>query len=117
MGGERPVLKVKALTILTALLLILGTAAQGEPNIDEAIAAQGNVPGVAPSDRLCFAAHLRALKVEVDRMNATLAAIENRVDLMAISGEIDAELTRHEAAEKALDDADINCRLRARGER
>lgn len=116
---------MKALTVLTALLLTLGTAAKGEPNIDEAIAAQGNVPGVAPSDRLCFAAHLRAFKIEVDHMNTTLAtlqrellaAVENRVDLIATTGEINAELARHETAEKALDDADIDCRLRARGER
>jgi hypothetical protein len=116
---------MKALAILTALLLALGTAAHGEPNIDEAIAAQGNIPGVAPSDRLCFAAHLQAFKIEVDRMNTTLAtlqrkllaAVENRVDLMATTGEIDAELARHETAQDALDDADVDCRLRARGER
>jgi hypothetical protein len=108
---------VKVLTVLAALLLPLGTAAHGEPNIDEAIAAQGNIPGVAPSDRLCFAAHLRAFKIEAERMNTTLAAIEKHADFMAINDEIGAELTRHEAAEKALDDADINCRLRVRGER
>ena len=118
-------LVVAGLIVSSALLLTLGTAAQGEPNIDEAIAAQGNIPGVAPSDRLCFAAHLRDFKIEADRMNATLAtlqrelltAVENRADVLAASDKIDAELARHEAAENALDDVDINCRLRARGAR
>jgi hypothetical protein len=96
-----------------------------EPNMDEIIAADGHVPGVAEVDRVCYVTHLRGFKDEWRRHNATSAALLSELsrysdnnhlaEFMDTDAKLKAESFRTEAADEALSNADILCRLRAQG--